>query len=217
MASKNSPTAILSGVGWLTQFASGVLKGLADRGWTDEDIHSLVTDKGLARMGLCIDGFVAAFRRTFVSSYDSLTGSFAWEVDYDESLSGKFEDRDTGTIHRVTGHATDENFPDNRTRKRLVTGKIIFLPSDSLESLRLQIASRGLVFARPKELIDFARAFPSPMLDDQLPIVAAGQFSIGGNLLLYLSRHCKERALDFVVVGPKNNLQGLWRFLVLDK
>src|SRR3989344_8715320 len=137
MASKNPPSAIVSGAGWLMQFAIGVSEELIARGWSNGDIHSLVTARGKGNMGLCVNAFADAFKMPIVSWCDLLTRKFAWEVDYDEPLSEKLKGRCPDIICRVTGHATDENFPDNRTGKRLVTGKILSLRSESLESFRL--------------------------------------------------------------------------------
>lgn len=60
MSSKNKPHQIVSGAGWLVQFAAGVFKGLHEKGMSDEAIHSLGTQAGAEAMERGITAFVAA-------------------------------------------------------------------------------------------------------------------------------------------------------------
>lgn len=46
MMAKKNVSAIVSGAGWIGSLAGGVVSGLRARGFSDEDIHSLVIDGG---------------------------------------------------------------------------------------------------------------------------------------------------------------------------
>ncbi|MCC7160267.1 hypothetical protein IT399_00860 [Candidatus Nomurabacteria bacterium] len=46
----------------------------------------------------------------------------------------------------------------------------------SQEAIDKWASDNNKVLARPKELIDFSRAFPRPALDNDMPLAAPGQF-----------------------------------------
>lgn len=60
MSSKNKPHEIISGAGWLVQFAGGVITGLREHGVGDEAIHRLGTQAGTEAMERGVTAFVDA-------------------------------------------------------------------------------------------------------------------------------------------------------------
>jgi len=60
MASKNTPTAIVSGAYWAASFFEKISAGLQARGWDNERIHSLVTAQEQDVLDQGIDAFVDA-------------------------------------------------------------------------------------------------------------------------------------------------------------
>lgn len=60
MSSRNKPHEIISGAGWLVQFAGGVITGLREHGVGDEAIHRLGTPAGTETMKAGISAFVEA-------------------------------------------------------------------------------------------------------------------------------------------------------------
>ena len=217
MASKNTPTAIMSGAGWLMQFGSGVSNGLLARGYDNDRIHALVTDGGRVDLERGIEAFVTAVAGPSVPMFDPATGTFRWEVNYDETIAAKIAVKDP-SLAWATDYATDQKFPDDRTGKRIVTGRIWF-PNCYLKQNGSTRDAPGIL-ARPKELIDFSKAFPCPALDSDMPLAAPGQFwtdAYGRRHCLYLDRHGASRDLNCVWLHPFEEWGDLWRFLVLDK
>lgn len=156
-----------------------------------------------------------------VSSYDATTGTFQWEVNYDESIVAKTAVKDSKSIARSTIYATDEKFPDERQGKRIVTGRTkhfgAYIGQDAVETWAKE---NNKILALPKELIDFSKAFPQPALDKHMPLVAPGQSwqdSRGFRLLLYLGRQGMSRVLDYAWIYPGSQWHGSCRFLILDK
>lgn len=218
MASKNTPTAIMSGAGWLMQFGSGVSNGLLARGYDNDRIHALVTDGGKADLERGIDAFVTALAGSPVPTFDPATGTFRWEVNYDETIATKIAVKDPNSLAWATDYATDEKFPDDRKGKRVITGRIWF-PNRYMKQDALEHEAPGIL-ARSKELIDFSKAFPRPLLDGDMPLAAPGQFwtlAGGDRYYLCLGRDDAERDLDDVWLSPVEEWDGSWRFLVLDK
>jgi hypothetical protein len=217
MASKNTPDLIVSGAGWLMQFGSKVSKGLIASGFTAEDIHRLATQQGEEEMSRGIAAFVSAIAGPPVPSYDPATGLYRWLVNYDETIAEKLKNLDPATIGWATDYATDEKFPENRTGTKIVTGRI-YHPNKVMRQNAVEQEAKGTL-AFPKELIDFLRAFPRPMLDGDLPLAAAGQFwssPHGNRYYLYAHRFGEERYLNYVWLSPSEEWSGYWRFLVLE-
>ena len=59
---KKNVSAIVSGAGWIGSFATELIKMLRERGVSDEDIHSLVTEKGKLPVSKIADVLVEAIR-----------------------------------------------------------------------------------------------------------------------------------------------------------
>ena len=196
------------------QFALGVSNGLLARGYNNERIHALVTDLGKESLERGINAFVTALAESFVPTFDLATGTFQWEVNYDESLVTK-------AIVRVTKSATDEKFPDDRTGKRIVVGSIKhFACQMGQEAVEGWAKENNKILAKSKDLIDFSKAFPRPALDNDLPLVAAGHFwqGAGGRRhYLYLFRLVADHVLHDVWIDPNVQWHSDKRFLVLDK
>ncbi len=81
MSSKNKPHEIISGAGWLVQFAGGVINGLREHGISDEAIHRLGTQAGAEAMECGIEAFLEAIAPTKDNDYlhylESTTIAFA--------------------------------------------------------------------------------------------------------------------------------------------
>jgi hypothetical protein len=148
----------------------------------------------------------------FVSTFDTTTGIYRFEVDFDETLEKKVGHVDDNTIGWSTPYAVEEKFPDKRTGRQIVEAKIVF--PDRYTSQNDSAIANGLC---PKELVALARAFPRPALDEHMPLVAPGQFwtDAGGNrFFLYLSRNGAGRELDVVWLNRDAQWNDHWRFLV---
>lgn len=221
MGSKNTPTAMVSGAGWGAQLLIGVSNGLLARGWTHEQIHTLVTDAGREKLERGIDGFVNALAGPFKPTFDLATGTYRWETNYDETLATKIAVKDPLSLAWATDYATDQKFPDERKGKKIVSGRIQYFGKEmSQEVIEQWAKENNKVLAQPKELVDFSRVFPRPALDEHMPLVAPGQFwlSTGGSRsFLYLDRDDAERGLGSAWFGPGGQWGVSWRFLVLDK
>lgn len=169
-------------------------------------------------LGLPMAETVAVTGLPGVASYDPATGIYRWEVDYDQTIAEKLAVKDPSRIGWATDYATDEKFPDERCGKRVVTGRIWY-PGKNMGQDDLPKKCNGTL-ALPKELIDFARAFPRPAFDNDLPLAGAGQFwtnADGHRYYLCLDRGDAERRLSDVWLNPGEQLGDVWRFLVLDK
>lgn len=69
MSSKNKPHEIISGAGWLIQFARGVITGLREHGAGDDAIHRLGTQAGAEEMERGIAAFVEVIAPTKDNDY----------------------------------------------------------------------------------------------------------------------------------------------------
>lgn len=96
MASKNQPNLIVSAAGWLMQFATLLIKGLMARGWDNDRIHALVTDRGAVGMNLIIESVLEALapQGTFpqLTLEDFKRGDFRLPVDLDKPLEEMLAD-----------------------------------------------------------------------------------------------------------------------------
>jgi hypothetical protein len=160
----------------------------------------------------------------FSPSFDAATGRCIWMVDYDESITLKL---------RAIMHATDvsdEHFPEERHGKQIVSGRI-WHPNVDLRQRELEERVDGIL-ARPKEIVDFGKAFPRPTLGKHVWLAAAGQLweTKGGPFNL-------DRDYRAVVLEDDSNWRSFgthtaimrtiypdvpywpnhWSFLVLDK
>ncbi len=153
----------------------------------------------------------------FVPTFDPATGTFRWQVNYDETTAAKIAVKDTKSLAWATDHATDEKFPDDRKGKRVVMGRIWF-PNCYMKQDALEHEAPGIL-ARPKELIDFSKTFPRPTLDNDMPLAGPGQFwadADDNRYYLYLDRLGVGRSLSKIGLGPRGEWFDSWRFLVLD-
>lgn len=221
MGSKNSPTAMVSGAGWGAQFIISVSNGLLARGLSHEQIHSLVTDDGKEKLERGIDGFVNALASLFTPTFDLATGKFRWETNYDESIVKKTAVKDPNSFAWATNYATDEKFPDDRKGKYVVSGCIkCFGCEMTQKDVEKWASDNKKILARPKELIDFSKAFPLQVLDEQRSLAAAGQSWMDTDdrcHFLCLSRWGAKRGLDFAWNRLGEAWSRYWWFLVLDK
>ena len=216
MASKNAPDLIVSGAGWLIQFVSKVSNGLIASGYTKNDIHRLGHQQGEEEMNRGVTAFVNAIKRPPVPSYDPVINLYRWLVNYDETIAEKLKKLDPKTIGWATDYATDEKFPDSRKGMSIVAGKPIHF-GNIMHHDRLEREVNGRL-SRPKEFIDFLKAFPRPALDEHMPLTSAGQFwtnSLGNRYFLYSRLYDEGRRLDDLWMSPGDEWDARWRFLVL--
>jgi hypothetical protein len=148
---------------------------------------------------------------------------YRFTVDYDQSIEGKLAVRETDRIGWATEIATDTRFFDPRRGRRLVTARLVRF-DEPVHPHRIEAwcEENGKVLAQPKDLIDLRQAYPSPALDDEMPIVALGRLwvdpelhSIGGALHLY--RDANGTGLHSTWLCPSATFGTNWRFLVLDR
>jgi len=109
--------------------------------------------------------------KTFSPSFNAATGRYTWMVDYDESIIAKLDALYPGTMY--TTDVSDEHFPEERQGKRIVSGRI-WHPKTDLRQAELEEQADGIL-ARPKEIVDFAKAFPRPKLGKHVWLAASGQ------------------------------------------
>lgn len=157
-------------------------------------------------------------QETFTPSFDSVSRRFRCLADYDESIAEKVAKRKLGSLISSSEHATDENYPDERRGKKVVSGRLWFnkepVSQDALEQ------AGGGIGARPKELIDFIRAFPFISLGEGVHLVAPGQYQEVGGRRFYLCLRSSEGGgcdLVRVYLFPDNKWDKGWGFLILDR
>jgi hypothetical protein len=148
---------------------------------------------------------------------------YRFTADYDQSIEAKLAlGRESG-IGWATEIATDRRFFDQRRGRRLVTARLARFDAP-VQPHRVEAwgEENGKVLAQPKDLIDLRRAFPSPALDDEMPILALGRLwvdpelhSIGG--ALHLCRDGDGTGLHSAWLCPGAAFGVHWRFLVLDR
>lgn len=202
--------AKVDGLGNLETFQKEVIERQGEISASIRESVREIAKHRVAEMVQKLDGFVPSF--------DPNTGWFTWLVDYDQPIADKIAVKDPKSLAWATDYATDEKFPDERRGKRIVSGRVWF-PNHNMRQGVLEKESGG-VLARPKELIDFSRAFPRPALDERMPLAASGQFWTSADddrYCLCLRRFGDERALSHVWLFPFEEWDDDWRFLVLDK
>lgn len=83
MASKNKPTAIISGAGWLMQFAILLIETLRTvGGWDDERIHALITKNGREDLERGVAAFVEVLAGKLFNPaeyFRTRPGLYVWE------------------------------------------------------------------------------------------------------------------------------------------
>jgi hypothetical protein len=148
---------------------------------------------------------------------------YRFTVDYDQSIEAKLASRHEGWIGWATEIATDRRFFDSRRGRRLVTARLVRF-DEPVHPHRIEAwcEANGKILGQPKDLIDLRHAFPSPALDDEMPILALGRLwvdpelhSIGGALHLY--RDASGTGLHSTWLCPSATFGTNWRFLVLDR
>lgn len=161
MASKNAPNLIISAAGWLMQFVTLLIKGLTIRGWDNERIHALVTDKSTADLERGIDAFVNALAKSNT------------ERVIDEVVKFLTEPTDS-TIDPATGICSFAvDFPVSGGEMVVVDAKLFHfnctMTSDAVERELEAAGYRSAVFA---ELLAFGAEYPE--VQRQFPVIALG-------------------------------------------
>lgn len=60
--SRKDPGLIVSGAGWIASFAEKLTSGLRAQGWSNDQIHTLVTDEGDETIDKIVEAFLASVR-----------------------------------------------------------------------------------------------------------------------------------------------------------
>jgi hypothetical protein len=165
----------------------------------------------------------------FSPSYNAATGRYTWMVDYDESITLKLDVLYPGTMY--TTDVCDEHFPEERHGKKIVSGRI-WHPNVELRQRELEEKADGIL-ARPKESVDFAKAFPRPTLGNNVWLAAPGQLweTLGGPFDLDRDQRCMvfmddpnwrmvetySAILDTLLNWDLPTWEDRWSFLILDK
>ncbi|MBP9771382.1 MAG: hypothetical protein KBD16_00440 [Candidatus Pacebacteria bacterium] len=114
----------------------------------------------------------------FGGTFDPATGTFRWEVNCDETIADKVRRVYRKSVSGMSEYQIDkidEQFPDTRKGKHVITGTI-FLPD--LQHMEWEEVEEGCgvgIPARPKDLLDFGMSFPRPMPGSEMSLVAFGQ------------------------------------------
>lgn len=193
MASKNTPVAIISGAGWLMQLALGLVKGLLSRGWDNERIHALVTDKGKTDMERVIDALVNALVAPLAPAIDLATGICRFTIDFGKSLeemiaAGKYDWRNN--------EITAARFPITGGGTVMVDGKLFhFNRNTTTDEVERELDKAGYRAATIAELLAFGASFPE--VQRQFPVIALGSVGLvgGDRRVPYLHGHDAGRSL----------------------
>ncbi|MEK7606223.1 MAG: hypothetical protein AAB458_01320 [Patescibacteria group bacterium] len=149
----------------------------------------------------------------FVPTFDPKTCIYRFEVNYDETFKEKLAVPDgTTVVNTVDDFADEKKYPNPAMGREVISARIVF--RNRYTNQNDSVIEKGL---HPKELVDFAKAFPRPMFDDSLPLVASGRFwtvANGDRFFLFLSRDGVERKLGYVWLSPGGGWFDGWRFLV---
>lgn len=211
MASKNSPNVIISAAGWIMQFATLLIKGLLARGWDNERVHALVTDKGKADMERVIDALVNALAVPLTPALDLVTGICSFIVDFGKSFEEMVA---AGRYDWSDPNFTPERFPIVGSGTVATDAKLFHFGRDmKSDAVERELAAAGYRSATLAELLAFGAAFPE--VQRQFPVIALGSVSwVGGvRRVPALGWRGAERRLDL----PWNvhDWLGLCRFLAV--
>ncbi len=194
MASKNTPVAIISGAGWLMQLALGLVKGLLSRGWDNERIHALVTDKGKTDMERVIDALVNALAESVAPALDFTTGICRFVVDFGKSLEEMIA---AGCYDLKNDDITAARFPISGGGTVSVDAKLFhFNRTMTSDAVERELEAAGYRSATIAELLAFGASFPE--VQRQFPVIALGSVgSVNGHRFVpCLIRLDAERYLD---------------------
>ncbi len=205
MASKDKP-AIVSGAGWIGDFAGKLVNGLIERGCSLEQIHSLVTSEGKIAMGKFIDG---------VAEYLRNAGNlFRLVVDYNQSLAEMIV---RGKYDWVNFDISEKHFPVARRGTDELELQLVHLNrAVSSDEVLRELEKLGLRPATLPELLAFGAAYKEEQR--KYPIVALGSVWLGGfgrRDVAYLCGGASERYLDLDWFGHDWGLG--WRFAAVRK
>jgi len=101
---KKDVAAIVSGAGWIASLADKLISGLRERGVSDKQIHSLVTDEGDVSVSIIVDALV----QMLGSCIDKVVGVFQFALNGNVKISELIK---RGQYDWHNDWITDERFP----------------------------------------------------------------------------------------------------------
>ena len=153
---------LVSAAGWIGGFIDKLVRALRERGITDEQIHSLVTDAGDALVGKIADAVAE-----MLGAGENL---FKVVVDYTQSLADMIS---AGKYDWVNGDIIAENFPISGSGQAELNAELVHFNRimESGDVLK-ELDKLGLRPANIAELLAFGAKYPDKQRE--FPIIALG-------------------------------------------
>lgn len=129
---KRNVSAIVSGAGWIASFTNELIKALRERGISDNDIHSLVTEEGNLLVGKIADVLVEAIilaqnrEQELVCPWRKENGVIYFSVTSDGTTGPEWIDRLEKKDFRVSKRAQDIlDSPDFKPTRGVTTEVVV--------------------------------------------------------------------------------------------
>lgn len=162
MAKKNV-SLLVSAAGWIAGLVEKLVIALRERGITDEEIHSLVTEKGDVLIGRIADAITE-----FVKQAKKIIYSIV--IDYGKSIEEMVR---LGKYDRASDVITSKHFPTKRTGKAEFEIKLFHFDRNiSSEDAIKEMDEKGYRPAECCELLAFGAKYPD--VQREFLIVALG-------------------------------------------
>lgn len=182
--SRKNVSAIVSGAGWISGFASLLVQEMRRQGWTDEQIHSLVTESAPEKQP--IQQIVSLLKGVDKNQFGPV---YPVSVDYTCTLVEMIK---AGKYDWVNDNITEKNFPIHRpsvseaatgdggpyrvpgvqNNGNIELGLVHLNKVASEEEVLRHLEQLGLRPAKIEELLAFGEKYPD--IQREFPIVALG-------------------------------------------
>jgi len=160
--SKKSADTMVSAAGWITHLVVRITDGLRERGWSNDQIHALVTDEGTETIDKIVEAFLAGGWK--------LGEALRVTVDYDRSVEDGVR---AGRYDYANPNITSKNFPASKSGTEEI--EVVLVHFDRLigsEKATEELRKRGLRPAELPELLAVGEQYSEKQRD--FPIVALG-------------------------------------------
>jgi hypothetical protein len=190
MSKKKNVSLLVSAAGWIAGLVEKLVNALRERGVTDEEIHSLVTENGNALVGKIADAIAE-----FVKQAKKIV--YAIFVDYAISVEEMVK---LGKYDWVNNDITTKNFSSKRVGKAEMEVELIhFDRSISSEEVLKEMEKMSYRAAELHELLAFGAKYPN--VQREFPVIALGsvwQDWDGGRGVADLSGSASKRYLYLI-------------------
>lgn len=196
----------LKGAGTMWALMQVIVNAVLEKGGSDEDLHCLLTDKGLAKK---VAEVIMASRQKVGETYKVI-------VDYGLSLSKMIE---LGKYDWFNDDITDKHFELQGAGQHEVELVLVHLNRNATTKEVLEhLNSLGLEPAKIEQLLAIGAAYPE--LQKQFPIIALGSVWVdvnGTRFCPYLDCHGGERRLGLAWSDDGIHWNVACRFLAVGK